>query len=433
MSDRNGPLVSARTDANVGVRTGPRAGTGAGPGPQGLAWLGERTNPLTHTEPLAPLADLDALGAITDGAQIVGVGESTRAAHEVVTLGHRVLRYLVEERGFRTWAFHEDEQVVASLDEYIRTGTPEPRTVMEGLWVPWRTEEMLDVLTWAWDFNQGNPENPLRLVGLDPATAHVVDYRRILDHAEAIDAGAAEQIRRHLDVIVTAHEIPEHVQHARGAHPGRPFTDRAKDAYVVLAALPRNANTDRVLDAAERVVSFHADSIADGFDYDQVRARTVSALTELHGAGRKVVYWDGLAFTANARRVEPPFLFDPFRSVGSVLREQFGAEYTSLLITFTAGDLSGLHDGQIAPVPVPGSADAAFAELIPQRALLDLRGPHPADVADWLGQLDRLRIIGGIYEADADHEHYVTAPDFAEWFDAVVQVGQVTPTRVLAP
>ncbi|OEV05291.1 hypothetical protein AN219_36480 [Streptomyces nanshensis] len=156
---------------------------------------------------------------------------------------------------------------------------------------------------------------------------------------------------------------------------------------------------------------------------------TTRAAHEVVSLG-KVAYWEGVSFTANAARLEPVALLDPFRSVGSELRRQLGERYVSLLIGFGAGDISGLHPRQHAPAPMAGSVEAELAAAEPARYLLDLRAPRQDPVDEWLRGTHRLRVIGGIYEAAADHEHYLTTGPLDEWFDAVLHVRTVGPTTL---
>lgn len=401
--------------------------------PAGAAgqWIGENAHPLATTDVDADLTDLAPLEALVGDASIVGLGISTRAAHEVMALGHRVLRFLAENAGFRVLAFHEDEEVVADLDAYVRTGRGDPRAALSELFLTWRTVEMLRVVEWAREFNLTHPRQPFRLVGLAPAEARPADYAAVVEHARRIGAPEADELRRHYDVIVTAHDRPEHVQHARGTHPGRRFVEHAREAYALVAALPEADGRGSALDRAERIVDFHAGSFTEDFDYGAVRRRTVPALASLADGGDRVVYWDGIAFTANADPLVPDALLDPLRTVGSGLRERLGTGYLSLLVEFAHGDLGEVHFGQIAPPPEPGSLDAELTGAGPERYLLDLRVPAPAPVAAWLGGPHRLRSIAGIYDATADSEHYLGTGALDEWFDAVVHAGPITPTRLL--
>ncbi|SEG18062.1 erythromycin esterase [Nonomuraea solani] len=390
-------------------------------------WIAENARPLTTTDPDEPLTDLEPLRAMLAGAVIVGVGEPTRAAREVVTQGHRVLRLLVEELGFRVLAIQDDETAVERVDAYIRGGDGDARAALSGLWRPWRTEETIAVIEWARGFNRRHPSDPLRMVGLEPVSARASDYQAVIDHVAGVSGDRLDELRHHYDTIVTAHEVPEHVQHARGSHPGRPFADHARDAYEMVASLP---GPGAALEKAKLILDWPAGGFAaGGFDYGALRRRSVATLTSLlRDEGAKIVYWEGMAFTANAAQVIPAALLKPFQSVGNELRGRLGGGYFSLLIGFAQGDVSGLHPGQWVPRPMPGSADAMLGQ---GRYLLDLRAPRTPPVNDWLRGPHQLRIIGGIYDATADSEHYLTTGRLDEWFDAVLQVGTVTPTTLL--
>lgn len=290
---------------------------------------------------------------------------------------------------------------------------------------------MLEVLEWARERNLRHPADLFRIIGLDPTSARPDDYAAVIDHAAQHDRQSADELRRHYEVIVSAHDLGEHLQRARGIHPGRRFVEHARDAYEVVVELPDSEANAAALTTAWRIVDFHATSLAEGFDYDAVRHRTVTTLTSLTADGTKVVYWDGLAFTANAPRLDPVALLEPFQSVGNGLRDRLGTGYLSLLIGFAHGDLGELHDGQRAHEPMFDSVDADLTVAGPERYLLDLRAPGPAEVVRWLHEPRRLRIIGGVYDAAADADHYLTTSALGEWFDAVIHAGPVTSTQLL--
>lgn len=400
-------------------------------------WIEGHAHELATDDPDASVTDLAPLAELVAQARIVGIGESTRAGHEVASLGHRVLRLLVEELGFRTLAFVDDEAAVARVDAYLRAGVGDPRAALAQLWRPWCDEEMLRVVEWARSFNQRHPEDPVGMVGLEPAAAQPADYRAVLDFVATVDSSPLEELRRHYDTILTAHEVGEHVQRARGTHPGRPFVEHARDAYDVVAALvaglPDGAGKSSALDKAQRVVEYHARSFAaGGVDLGAIRRRAVSVLTGmLAERGAKIVYWDGLALTANASQIKVALLPEPFDSIGHELRRRLGAGYFSLLIGFGEGDLGDLHAGQRVPAPMAGSADAELTAAGPDRYLLDLHAPRSDLVAQWLRGPHRLRIIPGIYDPAADAEHYVTTGGLDEWFDALLHVRTITPTTLL--
>lgn len=395
-------------------------------------WIDESSHPLRTTDVGADLTDLAPLAAVVGDASVVGLGMATRAAHEVMATGHRVLRFLAENAGFRVLAIQQDEVLIAALDTYVRTGRGNPSAVLSELFLPWRTQEMLRVVEWARQFNLEHPEEPFRLVGLAPAEIRRADYQAVVEYASLVDEQSATELRRVYDIISTAHDRPEHVQQARGTHPGTRFVEHARDARELVAALPEAEGKGAAVDQAARIVDFHAsDSFTEDFDYDALRRRTVAALTSIADKGDRIVYWEGIAFTANADPLDPHSLLDPLRTVGSELRERMGAGYLSVLTEFAHGDLGDVHFGEVAPPPEPGSLDAELSGAGPERYLLDLRGPAPDRVRAWLQQEHRLRVIGGTYYAKDDSDHYLVTGALDEWFDAVIHTGPITATRLL--
>ncbi|WP_216211306.1 erythromycin esterase family protein [Amycolatopsis aidingensis] len=127
-------------------------------------WIVATARPLDIVDPSAPLTDLRPLGEITGEATVVGIGTSIRTAHEPSVLMHRILRFLVEEMGFRSVLLEGDETKSAELAGYIRTGRGDPREMLTDARVFWRNEEILGVLRWLRSYNETHPADPVRLV-----------------------------------------------------------------------------------------------------------------------------------------------------------------------------------------------------------------------------------------------------------------------------
>jgi len=395
-------------------------------------WLDAHAWPLTTTEPAAPLDDLVALRGLLAERVVVGIGQPTRAGHEVVSQAHRVLRLLVEHLGFRAIVMQEDEAAVRRLDTYAATGEGDPREVVSGLWRPWRTEEVVAVAEWAAAFNRGRSGDRVRFLGLEPVSVGQADYRTVFDVVAQTAPHRLAELRTHYETIARAHDVPEHVLRARGEHRPAPFVQIARQARRLVAELPPSKARGTAHATADRIVEFHQNSFAGGgFDYAAVRDRSCAIITGLAESGTKVAYWDGLTYTAVAERLDPFALLPPFRAVGHELRARLGTGYASLLIAFEQGDVGQLHPGQHVPPPVPDSVDAALANVRLDRYLLDLSAQRSTEVTRWLRGPHRLRVVGGIYKATEDHQHYVGAGPLDEWFDAVLHVGRVTSTSLL--
>ncbi|MFI1017823.1 erythromycin esterase family protein [Streptomyces sp. NPDC020965] len=145
--------------------------------------------------------------------------------------------------------------------------------------------------------------------------------------------------------------------------------------------------------------------------------------------GDKIVYWGGLAHTANGdpRTVSPSSSPTTHRNAGGHLRERWGSGYVSVGLTFDHG---------AAPGPIPAPPDR-FAEAVLGGAgldayFLDLRAESPAPVRTWLAAPTRARLLGPGYDPADDAAHHMAGGSLGDWFDIVVHVREVAPVRLLA-
>ncbi|GAA4184035.1 hypothetical protein GCM10022252_12290 [Streptosporangium oxazolinicum] len=129
-------------------------------------WISRHSRPLTTLDPQALLADLLPLRDMARDATVVALGASTRQAHELSVIAHRILRFLVEELGFRSLALEGDDAGRLKLDEYLRTGRGDPRALLADARSFWQTEEILGVIRWMRAHNERHPSDPVRFAGV---------------------------------------------------------------------------------------------------------------------------------------------------------------------------------------------------------------------------------------------------------------------------
>jgi hypothetical protein len=145
-------------------------------------WIDGNAHPLSSLDPRLPLADLEPLAHLVSDATVVGLGASTRGAHELSILMHRALRFLVEDMGFRSLAVEDDWTTGIQINEYLRTGNGDPRALVADAWLPFRTEEFVDVIRWMRSFNERHPADPVRFVGVDINRVRSVAYDAVAEY-----------------------------------------------------------------------------------------------------------------------------------------------------------------------------------------------------------------------------------------------------------
>ncbi|MEU4116719.1 erythromycin esterase family protein [Kitasatospora sp. NPDC028055] len=389
------------------------------------------TVPLPLPLPL-PATELDALaGRLAAGAAVVGLGESTRFSRETFGVREQLFRRLVRDHGFRALAVQDSAGVGQALDAYVRGGVGSAADALAGAWRPGRTEEMAGALKWIRDFNSDHPDDPVRILGVKPVQAGDADYDAVLAYVRTVAPERLAELAAHLEPIRTAHRIDEHVQRARGIHPGRPFAEHARDARALvesLAGADTGASTGAG-DAVARVrliVDFHEHSVAGRGNYAgeaELWAGTIAGFQQR--TGLRTVYWDGIAHTAATEAtLGVAAERGPQATAGSLLRKRYGAGYVSVAIGFHHGDLGAV----VAPAPAADLVDAKLGEPGLPARWLDLRRE---DVRrEWDGPA-KARVISGIYTPERDAVEHLAVDSLAEAFDVLVHVRRTSPVHRL--
>ncbi|GAA1940494.1 erythromycin esterase family protein [Kitasatospora viridis] len=409
--------VSSASGANgVSSASGPAANAG----PQPLS-----------CDPDAPLGDLAALLAhtATAAATVVGIGASCRGARELWAHQHRILRHLVERRGFRSLAIEEDWTFCLELDRYVCSGEGDLPSLLAGSRSLWCTEELLATLSWIRDRNAALPEDPVRVVGLNADSTRATAYEVVADFVRATDPPQRGLILAALAALHPGDDIAAHVWWYRSL----PDRGELLDAARRLSTLMAEAEPHPLRALAQR----HCAAIVDFHEYhdrapEQVLAHAAPRMASnvlwwQEQTGHKIVYWGGIAhtLTATERTLSEPALTQP--STGSRLREVLGPCYASIGLTLGQG-----HVPQHVPPAGPGLSEALLDTLSDHDAYgipltpgqspslpLGLRGPAA------------LRAIGPGYTPESDPGCVMTGGTLADWFDVLIHTHRTRPTTPL--
>ncbi|GAA4502468.1 erythromycin esterase family protein [Actinoallomurus oryzae] len=378
------------------------------------------TCPLTDAE-LDELAD-----KVAAEATVVGIGESTRFSRETFGVRDLLFRRLVERHGFRALALQDDVGVAARIDRYVRLGEGSAESALAEAWRPWRTAEMAAALLWIRAFNRDVPDDPVRIFGVKPLQARPADYDAVYDHVRRTAPELLAEVASHLGPIRTAHDLDEHVQRARGTHPGRPFVDHARDALALVRSLSDLGPDDEILTRMRLIVGFHQRSVAGRDSYAGEAAEWAELILDhQERSGLRMAYWDGIAHTSAA-----PVVLGlapergPQPTVGSVLRGFYGRRYVSVAIGFHHGDLGGTT----VPAPAPDLVDAKLGEVGLPGHWLDLRAGAAA--GRWDGPA-KARVISGVYRPSRDAAEHMTVPSLTDAFDVLIHIRKASPVQVL--
>jgi erythromycin esterase len=398
------------------------------------SWLRKNAAPLGTVDPAAPFADLAALRRSIGDAGIVGLGESTHGAAEVLALKHRTLRFLVEQMDFRSVAWEDDWTLGLQVDGYIRGGTGDLDALMAQMTPQWQSREVADLLRWLREYNTGRADK-VRFVGVEFYLTPPRAYETVDAYVAATAPDRLPEVRQHLRPIrpavpETYANMYEYIMWLEKQPDQSRYVRHANQAYDIVASLPHRPGDTahaQALRTARQIVSFYEHyRLPDEESFAYRDARAAENLRWWRdGSGDKVVYWAASPHTADAPRlriVVPPDPDMRFASVGSYLRAWYGGRYRSLGFTFDHGTVS-LGYGQTVTLPPPASDwfEQSFASVRTDQFVLDLRAAAPPPVRRWLTAPIKTRGLphrGSGSFMDGGH--------LSQWFDVIVHRQQVT-------
>lgn len=441
----------------AGLIAGGQATVAAAPKPDDpvVDALERSAEPLRTTEPGGAIDDLKPLGDMVGDASVVTTGEATHSSHEFVTMQQRIFRYLVEEKGFRTFAREISWSTGLLLDEYIQTGKGDPREIMdrelEVFYQVFDNQEFLDFVESLRTYNeqQEDEDDKVQIIGTDVAFAGPVLFEKVDTYLE--------EHHRHLRPVIDA--LYEGLAPERGVHLSdymkkiqklpigerKAMAAKAKTALAVLKAQdpgddsPHKQDFDRVLQHARSIAQ-----VAEGYSFDTTTEEGMAAWGEHRDTSMadNIEWWNEhtgaktmvSTFTAHAS-YEP---FDPERvptPLGEILRERLGDEHVNAGFTFAQGSTNVLMepDGPYKKHRVatdgPEHAEHTLDQVRHDDYLLDMRTAAPEAQERLASPRKTFNIGGGIDPDDPAAAEIDVA--LGESYDILVHLDEVHAAKRL--
>ncbi|WP_280721653.1 erythromycin esterase family protein [Kitasatospora sp. MAA4] len=407
------PLLAAAAAA-VGALLVPTPAYAAGKDP--VRALEQAAHPLRSTEPGPDPADLRPLGAMIGDAAVVGLGEATHGSHELFTLKERVFRYLVEEKGFTTFALEIGWPSGLLLDEYVQSGRGDARQVVQQALggSPFGREEFLHLIEWMRDHNRSRPGHRVHFMGDDVGAPRVGDdfFERVTGYVGRLHP---QLLARFTELYTGLRPLDDAI-----AYMGGPLTQRRQLAARAQQALEllesqRGAGGEEF----EWTVQ-HARSIAQtaaflAFDFGDPRAVTAAELYRDQLMADNITWWqrhtgDRMLLSAHDGHVAyvtaEPEMYPKVQ--GAFLRETLGKGYLAIGTTFGQGSflsqdksLDGPWKKFTVDAPAPGTNEYTLGQLRHPDYVLDTRNA-PAAARAWLDTARPTRQIGTEYPCPLD-------------------------------
>jgi erythromycin esterase len=414
-----------------------------------LKWTVAHAIPISSVETPGDLADLRPLGAVIGSARVVALGEPTHGAHEPLAFRNRLLRYLVEERGFTAIALETGLPESRRLADFAAGAADAPpldsapTIVHRGMtWGFGNFAENVELVRWVRTYNaDATHRRKVRVYGMDlslggpmGSTPMPAAIDGALAYLTRVDAPAAQRIRARLAPYMRA--LPgdgsspltrvEHDSLTAGIEELVAQLERGRSAYVAATSdidyawARRNAEIARQGDVLFRIEiapgpggSIPAGAWRVMSARDSAMAENVRWVLEREGPAGRVLVFAHDMHVKNAPTVGGVWsvLERPPTAMGQHLRAALGAQLVII----------GATDGSPpAPNADSTSIDALLGRVGISRFIVDLRAARADPSARaWLARERRLRM---------NRETFITlAPATA--FDALFYAGPLTTAR----
>ena len=356
----------------------------------------------------------------------------------------RILRFLVEEMGFNTFAMEATWPESRRLDRYVRTGEGDPVKLLSGLYFwTWNTESVLEMIEWMRAHNEAGGD--IGFHGFDMQHPGMA-LHNVREYIREVDPGRTAVVAGQL------HCLAIFANDHRGRWP-RPFYREQPEAYRELCGASLDEARERLLANREE---YEAAAGVDAFEValQSLRVAFQYHLRESHPLRIDRARWRDEAMAENtewiSRRIGPEgrmvlwahnfHVSTQPGDQGSYLRETFGDDMVVVGFSHEGGgftawgvrgsDGTGRSEFELAS-PRPGSFEHYLSTAPFSRLVLDLRNRDPnAPGSSWLAGRRLFRHIGCCYDPEIPEQYWQFTP-VAERFDVIVHFERTRATTVL--
>jgi erythromycin esterase len=402
-----------------------------GPAPTEVVdWVRDALIPLSTVDPGSGFDDLVAVGELVGEARVVALGESTHGTREFFLLKHRLLEYLVAEKGFTGFAIEAAMPEGFDVNRYVLTGEGDPRKALVGLYFwTWDTEEVLALIEWMRDWNRDH-ERKVRFYGIDLQPAGLAFTRTsawLEAHGHPPDLEALAPLAR-------AHTTFDLRTAAQSAMPAAIETAASLLAEIDAQHDPLVASSSEEewaeIRQTARVIQQYLELRSGTQGRDASMAENVLWILERE---EKVVVWAHNAHVSLDSKESP---------MGAALRAELGAEIVVFGLEFGSGRFRALpfpfwRQPAVQELSVEALDDESLPAMLGRSGAeifaLDLRAlPQDGLVARWFSAWRPAHAISGGFSPGGSG--YGPAEQLAaRQYDALLYVRETTASRALPP
>ncbi len=402
--------------------------------------LKQAMRPLSGVEAGYSYQDLTAFGEAVGDSRIVSLGEATHGTREFFQMKHRLLEYLVHEKGFTVFAIEANWPESLAIDRYIKTSEGDPKAGLLAMYFwTWQTAEVLDMIEWMRAFNKAPGTHPVLsftsfdMQVADVAADHVLAFLRKADPQEARAAGTAYAELPKLREGAPQSSMEAARPIAQGAGEVAAALDAKREALLAATSPEAWRDARQAAEIVHQAVSNRTPRI--NADYrDEMMARNVEWLADHAYPGQKIVLWAHNAHVSMGSD-------SSYKWMGAWLRGRLRSGIYQLGFRFRAGTAramsitaEGKNNGvtnNLVPLSPAGSGDAVLSAAGSPLFFLDLHSVRgETALGRWLRQPHLFRSLGAIWYEQTPDLHFQLEV-LTDLYDGIIFVENTHPSRGL--
>ena len=392
------------------------------------AELKQRAVPLAAVRAGVPFDDLRAFGQAVGDARIVSLGEATHGTREFFQMKHRLLEYLVREKGFTVFAIEANWPESLAVDRYIKTGEGDPKAALAGMYFwTWNTQEVLEMIEWMRAYNKAPGSHAMLSFTSFDMQEPKVAMESVIEYLRRYSAGSVEADYESLrDVSGGSGEMYKESasKAATQAEAVLKLIDSRQEELVKASSVSAWRDARHAADIARQAATMRI--TGNGAPYrDQMMAGNIEWILREEHPAEKIVLW------AHNNHVGTDRVEQPARSMGAWLRQKFGPQMYTVGFAFSTGEVRAIGRGgdasygvtnYIIPALPADTGEAVLRSAGLPLFFLDLRSVPPVGtLGQWLAQPHRFPEIGAIWYTDKI-ENNLPARTMSKAFDGLIYV-----------
>jgi len=399
--------------------------------------LNNIVKPLNGLSPLDEYPDIDVFNRFGD-ASVIGLGEATHGTKEFFELKHRLIKYFVENHGFRILGFEADMGETIYINRFITKGIGTIDEVMKKMhfWT-WRTEEVKNLILWMKEYNKDKDATQwIHFIGTD---CQIVTYNKQLieEYLKTYDKsypGYISRILAEVTEIDKNKEIPENIS----LDEVKIKCDSLKDYFKLNKQRLINGSgrfeyelIARLAEQTRQVINVNFDD----YSRDYYMAENALWLTSLLEENYGVVLWAHNGHIAKnsdylTRGSQGYFLSKKLRTNYKAIGFSFNhGSFQAVNYDFENNVASQLTNFTIQSMPLRSSYNYIYRWVKPGNFILihaDI--PENSSLYQWYNRKKPFLLIGALYSSKQRDQFYYEHNNM-DSFDAIIHIRETNNAK----